>query len=352
MLEQHTIVNLLDWMDTKRLVVNREYQRSSGVWTTPARAYLIDTILRGYPIPKIYLRTKIDSATRRSYWELVDGQQRLEAVRAYANDEFSLGNRPESYQEFAGLKYSSLDEEAKQKFLQYPVAVEQLMNVPDSVVFDIFHRLNTYNYNLSRQELRHGKYHGAFRSAVREVSQQLGYLWNNYPVLGKRPRIRMADDELVAQMFGIILGGVTDGGQPHIERLYRNYDAQLPSGISKTVGNVAWYLLENLAVVLETELARAPHFLMLFAAAAHARHGIPPGDMGDDMPARDSDSLSDIPTVVSNLSVLADALQQDPSAVPHHLGEFKAASSGSTQRIRSRRVRFPIYYRALAPTPI
>ena len=339
-------------MDSKRLVINRDYQRSDRVWPTPARAYLIDTILRGYPIPKIYLRTKIDSATRRSYWELVDGQQRLEAIRAYANDEFPLGNRPESYQEFAGLKYSGLDEEGKQKFLQYPLAVEQLMNVPDSVVFDVFRRLNTYNYNLSRQELRHGKYHGSFRSSVREVSQQLGYLWNNYPVLGKRPRIRMADDELVAQMFGVILEGVTDGGQPHIERLYRNYDAQLPSGIAKTVDSVAWYLLENLAVVLETELARAPHFLMLFAAVAHARHGIPPGDVGADMPTRDSDSLSDVSAALSNLSVLADALQREPSEVPPRLAGFKAASSGSTQRIRSRRVRFPIFYRALAPTPI
>lgn len=352
MLEQHTISNILDWMDSKRLVVNRDYQRSSRVWPAPARAYLVDTILRGYPIPKIYLRTKIDSANRRSYWEVVDGQQRLEAIRAYANDEFPLGNRQETYQEFAGLKYSGLGEESKQGFLQYPVAVEQLMNVPDSVVFDVFRRLNTYNYNLSQQELRHGKYHGAFRSTVREVSQQLDYLWSNYPVLSKRARIRMADDELVAQMLGIILEGVTDGGQSQIERLYRNYDAQLPSGIAKTVDGVVWYLLENMAVVLETELARAPHFLMLFAAVAHARYRIPPGDMEDNMPVRDSDSLSNLSAALSNLSVLADVLERDPSAVPAHLREFKTASSSSTQRIRSRRVRFPIFCRALAPTPI
>jgi hypothetical protein len=352
MLEQHTIANLLDWMDNKRLVVNREYQRSSRVWPTPARAYLIDTILRGYPVPKIYLRTKINSATRQSYWEVVDGQQRLEGIRAYANDEFPLGNKLEMYQEFAGLKYSALDEDSKQGFLQYPVAVEQLMNVPDSVVFDVFRRLNTYNYNLSQQELRHGKYHGAFRSAVSEVSQRLDYLWSNYPVLGKRARIRMADDELVAQMFGVILEGVTDGGQRQIEKLYRNYDARLASNIAKTVDSVAWYILENLAVVLETELARAPHFLMLFAAVAHARHGIPSGDIGEDMPVRDSSSLSDIFSALSNLSMLADVLELDSAEVPDRLGEFRAASSGSTQRIRSRRIRFPMLYRALSPTAI
>ena len=275
MLEQHTIANLLDWMDNKRLVVNREYQRSSRVWPTAAKAYLIDTILRGYPVPKIYLRTKIYSATRRSYWEVVDGQQRLESVRAYANDEFPLGSQLATYQEFAGLRYSDLDEESKQGFLQYPVAVEQLMNVPDAVVFDVFRRLNTYNYNLSPQELRHGKYHGAFRNAVREVSGQLDYLWSNYQVLGKRARIRMADDELMAQMFGVILEGVADGGQAQIERLYRNYDAELPSKVANTVADVGWYILENLAVVLETELARAPHFLMLFGrCSCEARNAV------------------------------------------------------------------------------
>ena len=352
MLEQYTIADILNWMDEKTLVINREYQRSSQVWPTAARAYLMDTILRSYPIPKIYLRTKIHSATRRSYREVVDGQQRLEAIRAYANDEFPLGNQAEIYQEFAGLKYSGLDEESKQAFLQYPMAVEQLMNVPDSVVFDVFRRLNTYNFNLSPQELRHGKYHGAFRSAVSQVSRQLSYLWSNYPVLGRRARIRMADDELVAQMFGIILEGVTNGGQSQIERLYRNYDAQLPSGIAKTVESTAWFLLENLDVILKTKLARAPHFLMLFAAVAHAKHGIPPGDIGDDLPIRGSDLLSDIPAALSNLSVLAGVLERDLSEVPVGLEAFKAASSSSTQRIRSRRVRFPIFYRALAPAPI
>ena len=207
MLEQYAIADLLSWLDEKTLVINREYQRSAKIWPTPAKAYLIDTILRGYPIPKIYLRTRIHAPTRRAYREVVDGQQRLAAIRSYVNDEFPLASSVEMYGEFAGLKYSQLDE-ARQTILEYPISVEQLMNVPDSEVINIFQRLNTYSYNLSNQELRHGKYQGAFKNAVTETSHRWEYLWSHYRILGNRARIRMADDELMAQMFCILLDGL------------------------------------------------------------------------------------------------------------------------------------------------
>ena len=352
MLEQHTIANLLDWMDGKTLVVNREFQRSSKVWPQPARAYLIDTILRGYPIPKIYLRTKINSQTRRAYREVVDGQQRLMAIRSFAVDEFALGSNRQLYGDFAGLKFSDLDEESKQAFLEYYIPVEQLMNVPDAVVFEIFQRLNTYNYNLTRQELRHGKFHGAFRNAVVETTHHWNSLWSNYPVLPTRARIRMTDDELVAQMFGIILEGVTDGGQPKIDRLYERYDGDLPQQTLKSVNQTVECIIDNLSPILETGLASSPHFLMMFAAVAHALLGIPKGDMENDMPQRDPRALQDISSAIYNLSVLAEVLEMDRDDVPERMEAFKEAASSSTQRIRSRRVRFPVFYRALLPDPI
>ncbi len=352
MLEQFTISDILTWLQDKTLIVNRDYQRSGRIWPSQARAYLIDTIMRGYPIPKIYLRTKIHSSTRRAYREVVDGQQRLMAIQSYADDEFALGASNEMYGELAGLRFSQLDEDSKQGFLGYYIPTEQLMNVPDSVVFEIFQRLNTYNYNLSKQELRHGRYRGAFRNKVLEASHRWNYLWSTYQVLGARARIRMADDELMAQMFGIVVEGVTDGGQPRIDRLYKTYDAELPQAIPKRVDRTIQYMVAKLGLVLETNLASSPHFLMLFAAMAHALFGIPEGDMGNDMPERDSRVLQDTSSAIANLRTLADALELDIEEVPPRMIEFITASSSSTQRIGSRRVRFPMYYKALSSTPI
>ena len=352
MLELYTVADVLTWLEDKTLVVNREFQRSGQIWPIAARAYLLDTILRGMPIPKIYVRTQTDVTTRRSYREVVDGQQRLMAIQAYAQDEFPLRSSGKDIEEWAGKRYSELDEESKLKFLEYALPVEQLFNATDAYVFDVFQRLNTYNYNLSAQELRHGKYHGIFRDAVISSSKCWAFLWDKYNVIGKRARVRMADDELMAQLFGVALEGVTDGGQPKIERLYRAYDHEMPDHIPGRVDRTLGYLVDTFSEILEMNLARAPHFLMLFAAVAHATYGIPRGDMGDDMPLQDPRSLTDTSAALVNLSTLSDILDRETEDVPERFHEFRLASAGTTHRIRSRRVRFMMSYKALLPDPI
>ena len=351
MLEQFTVADILTWLDDKTLVVNRDFQRSGKVWPAAAKAYLIDTILRGLPMPKIYLRIKTNTTTRRSYREVVDGQQRLLAIQSFAEDEFRLGSSREVFDEFARKRYSDLDEEDQRKFLEYMVSAEQLMSVSDHAVFDIFQRLNTYNYNLSPQELRHGKYHGQFRNSVVEASRYWGFFWDKHKILNNRVRVRMGDDELMAQIFGIILEGVTDGGQPKTERLYKNYDADMPSQISKRVDGTMEYIDDNLSPILETGLSGSPHFLMLFAAVAHALFGIPSGDMGDGMPPQDPRALEDV-SIALHLSALADVLERESTEVSERFHEFQYASAGTTQRIRSRRIRFQMLYKALLPVPI
>ena len=349
MLEQYTIADILNWLEDRTLVVNREFQRSDRIWPTAAKTYLIDTILRGMPVPKIYIRTQTDVNTKRSYREVVDGQQRLMAIKSFAQDEFALRPSEDDLEELAGKRYSELDEDSKLKFLEYHLPVEQLFNATDAYVFDVFQRLNTYNFNLSAQELRHGKYHGSFRNAVIASSKRWAFLWDKYNVIGKRARVRMADDELMAQIFGVMLQGVTDGGQPKIERVYKNYDTEMPERVPAQVDRILEYTAEKLPEILETDLARAPHFLMLFSAVAHAKFGIPPGDVRDEMPPRDARALSDVGMAKVNLSTLADILNQELDEVPERFHEFRLASAGSTQRIRSRRVRFLMSYKALLP---
>jgi hypothetical protein len=48
-----TIADLVKWLDEKSLIINRDYQRGSGLWPINARSYFIDTILNGYPFPKV-----------------------------------------------------------------------------------------------------------------------------------------------------------------------------------------------------------------------------------------------------------------------------------------------------------
>ena len=97
--------------------------------------------------------------------------------------------------------------------------------------------------------------------------------------------------------------------------------------------------------------------MMLFAAVAHAIFGIPAGDMGQDEtiaqhPARNPATLTDIAVAQENLETLAGVLKLRVDDVPLRFFEFRIASAGTTQRIRSRSRRFVDLYQALLPEHI
>ena len=123
-LEQYRISDFLQWFKEKALAPNPYFQRGA-VWVPAARVFFIDTILRRLPIPKIYIRTKIDLNTKKSVREIVDGQQRLRTIIDFSEDKLALTKRAG---EFSGLKYSTLSDEQKETFLTYAIGVEQLIN--------------------------------------------------------------------------------------------------------------------------------------------------------------------------------------------------------------------------------
>lgn len=349
MLDQYLVSDVIGWLEEKTLILNADFQRRK-VWPRTAKTYFIDTILRGLPTHKIYVRTVTDVQTRRSVREVVDGQQRLRTIKEFNDGEFALGTKAG---EFSRYKYEDLDVEQKQAFLSYRLSVEQLLNADNTLVLDMFHRLNAFGLSLNRQELRHGKFQGAFRWAVVESSSRWAVLWTEFGVVSVGSRVRMADDELMAQMLGVVLDGVIDGGQPAIDRLYKSYDGGFDRLAIEKLDDVIQYIVENLDSVLVGPFARAPQFMMLFAAVAHARFGIPQGDLTEDeMPVRDERALTDLVAARSNLGTLLEALEVSEDEVQSRFVPLRLASVGSTQRIRSRRIRFPMIYSALLPDEV
>ena len=65
---------LISWENSKELVLQPLYQRNK-VWNDSAKSYLIDSIMRDYPIPPIFLRDKLNLQERKTIREVFDGQQ-------------------------------------------------------------------------------------------------------------------------------------------------------------------------------------------------------------------------------------------------------------------------------------
>src|SRR5690606_25040395 len=89
--EVMSVRDILDLYRNGMLRANPEYQRGA-VWSRAQQKKLIDSILRGYPIPLIYLHyiKKQVAGMQREDLEIIDGQQRIRAMYDFAEGAYTL----------------------------------------------------------------------------------------------------------------------------------------------------------------------------------------------------------------------------------------------------------------------
>jgi hypothetical protein len=171
----YSIADFVEWNANSLLDLSPKFQRRS-VWTRAAKSFLIDTILRGKPMPKVLLTQ--DLIGRKNLRTVVDGQQRIRAILDFVGGSFTVlsAHNPEH----AGKIFAKLDEDAQGAILQYEVGVDLLYNVSLADLLDIFARINTYSVTLNAQEKLNAKYLGVFKTSAYE----LGHMYVDYFLAG------------------------------------------------------------------------------------------------------------------------------------------------------------------------
>src|SRR5271157_1193351 len=122
----YSINDFIEWDKGRQLSLNPAFQRRA-VWSEKAKSYLMDTIIRGKPIPKIFIRQKINVTTKTSIREAVDGQQRLRTIISYIKDGFVISRL--HHKEYGGLRFSQLPEAVQSDLISYEVSVDLLINL-------------------------------------------------------------------------------------------------------------------------------------------------------------------------------------------------------------------------------
>lgn len=124
-----------------RINVDAEYQRGK-VWSEPQQALLIDSILRGFDIPKIYLRKRRDGS--RFLFDVIDGKQRLTAIWRFITDDLRLlkttGPFPQ-LGDLGGKQWSDLSDEAKDTLQFANITVSKIEAATDEEIRELFLRL-------------------------------------------------------------------------------------------------------------------------------------------------------------------------------------------------------------------
>ena len=343
--EHYPISDFLKWHDDKQLVLNPNFQRGP-VWQAPARTYLIDSILRGYPIPKLLIRTVVDRTTRRTIRDVVDGQQRLRTIIDFAENKFVLGPKAS---EFHGLRYRDLAEDLQDYYLSYKLTTEQLINASDQDVLEVFVRINSYAVPVNDSELRNARYDNDFSTTVKTMVLKLRPLWE-LGIISERDRVRMRDQSTVAELYGFLIFGLTEGDERTITRTYDAMDqADAPDLPDPALFEQLVLETVNLLEYFRGErIVTRPHFSMVFAAVCLLRGAMPATDRVEFDPKLVTQAQLEIEATRENLSALNYLISHAAEdEVDDDDLSFVEASQSSTQRFRSRVARLPYYNRAL-----
>jgi hypothetical protein len=270
----YSINDFVEWNAAKQLELNPRFQRRP-VWTDKAKSFLIDTILRGKPIPKVFIRQKINVTTKSSIREVVDGQQRLRTILSFIKDGFVVSKRQNPT--YGGVLFSQLPEEVQAQILSYEVSVDLLINLPDSEILDIFSRLNSYAVVLNEQEKINADHFGPFKVLADKIGHKYCDYWTKQGILTSKQIMRMLEVNLAADLLIALLEGIK--AKKQVKKFYHRYESnfdhdaeELESRFDQAITAIAAIYPEGLS---DTAFRRSHLFYSLFTAVAHRELQIP-----------------------------------------------------------------------------
>ncbi len=157
----------LEWWYERRDDIDFEadYQRRGGIWAPKAKAYLIDSILNRYDIPKIYVAdfTRADSPLNKNkkMYAIIDGKQRFEAVFDFFDEKLALDSKfvyqGDSSLDLRRLCYSDLRSRHPSVcsvFDNYELAVMSVITDEEGKLEELYVRLNKNSKALTGAEVR------------------------------------------------------------------------------------------------------------------------------------------------------------------------------------------------------
>ncbi len=149
--------------DSPKIILEVPFQRNQ-VWKSDRASQLIESIIMNVPIPPLYF-----SEEENGKWLVVDGLQRLIAIKSFYENEYAL-KKLEIIKELEGKKFKDLPQKAKDLLKDGLLRINVIKkdSHPD-IKYDIFMRLNTGAVLLNAQELRNCLFRGKLNNLLKNL---------------------------------------------------------------------------------------------------------------------------------------------------------------------------------------
>ncbi len=339
----YKIAQLIRWWHRDQLILQPKFQRRLA-WEEVARSYLIDTVVRRLPMPKVYLRRIVHPETRLAAYEVVDGQQRLRSIIDFREGRLALSRKHTT--DLGGATFQDLPDAVQRAFLDYEISTEVMEDASDPEVWALFERLNTYTLTLNRQEKLNARWFGYFKQTAYQLAAEESALdaWHELRVFTDRQIARMKEVELTSDVLVAIVEGISDISA--IARAYRQFDnefARKEEAQTMFRAALGFVTEEVLTAVRTTRFRRLAWFYSLMVAVADAMVGIP-GGRGPGKPRPGTELHHRMRDIDEALRI------EEP---PQGLADLHATLSRATSHVRERRIRHRHFFDMLTlPEPL
>lgn len=177
------------------------YQRKT-VWEDKKKSKLIESFLRQLYVPPVVIRQVVldtEEEGRQLRFEVVDGQQRINAIQEFFEDEIALPETDElrnwhESHDIAGKYWSELDQEVKdyiQSNCSMTETVIENIDEPDNrehkrLATEVFWRLQQ-GESLNNMEKNHSKIHSPVRNFIVKTADNISFDDQNYESRPENP---------------------------------------------------------------------------------------------------------------------------------------------------------------------
>lgn len=172
-----------------------DFQRGE-VWSEAKKRRLIDSVLRDWHVPPIHVVEVKETGAQ----EVLDGQQRLVAIRDFAADRLTIDGytqpRDPEIEKLHGFTYKQLPSLYRRRFDQFTIRMFRITDYNPGEPGELFYRLNQPT-NLTPAEQRNA-FFGPARQQVKELVHQFVDVGLTEDALGFS-NSRMAYDDVIAR---------------------------------------------------------------------------------------------------------------------------------------------------------
>jgi len=278
--------DFVSWAQNGTLDLRPVFQRRP-VWKQGAKSYLIDTVIKGLPIPIVFLRDRLALQSIVTTREVVDGQQRLRTILSYIDpslvkdysedqDAFKLSKLHNP--DFGGKAFADLPAQIQRAIVSYEIPVHIFSaDTEDRDILQIFARLNATGVKLNDQELRNAEFFGVFKSVTYDIAYENLNRWQEWGVFNLNDISRMSEVEEVADLIVSMHEGVHGRARKVIDDYYEKFDVKYPdkAAVAKRFESVMAAIETTLGpYIKDSEFSRKSLFGDLFVAIYHLMYGL------------------------------------------------------------------------------